>query len=357
MNQNKKGGIALLVLVGALLCLCAAATAVIDPFFHYHAPLEQLEYPIDNQRYQNDGIVKNFSYDALITGTSMTENFKTTEFDRLFGVHSVKVAFSGATFQELNANLQNALEANPELKLVLYCLDEWFLLSGRDMILADGEYPTYLYDDNPINDVNYLLNKEILFSDTLEVLNYTRQGKTTTSFDDYSSWESSDTTYSAEAVLANYQRRELSPETASLTPELSQQLTDTLQGTLMAMAREYPDTQFILYFPPYSILNWDNHIRQGTLEQKIQEFTLASALLLQVENIQLYAFCDDYQTITDLSNYRDTVHHCAAVNSLILRRIRDGQYRLTAENYRDYWQEVQDYYSAYDYEALLSEAR
>ena len=65
----------------AVLAVCAAATIYIDPFFHYHAPLQEYQYPINEERYQNDGIVKHFEYDALITGSSMCENFKTTEFD------------------------------------------------------------------------------------------------------------------------------------------------------------------------------------------------------------------------------------------------------------------------------------
>ena len=88
MSNSKKWSICCLVFALVILTAAGAMTTVIDPFFHYHAPLDGLQYPIDNQRYQNDGIVKHFSYDALITGTSMTENFKTSEFDTLFGVNS-----------------------------------------------------------------------------------------------------------------------------------------------------------------------------------------------------------------------------------------------------------------------------
>ena len=76
---------------------------VIDPYFHYHKPFFSY-FKLDNQRYQNDGIAKNFDYDAIITGTSMTENFKTSEFDELFNVKSVKMSFSGGSFKEINEN-------------------------------------------------------------------------------------------------------------------------------------------------------------------------------------------------------------------------------------------------------------
>lgn len=352
MNNSKKWSILCVGLSLVLLVILGGATAVIDPFFHYHAPLEALEYPIDNQRYQNDGIVRNFEYDALITGTSMTENFKTSEFDELFGANSVKVSYSGGTYAELFSNLQQAMESNPDIQTVLFCIDEWFLFSGRDMILADGEYPTYLYDDSLLNDVEYVLNKEILCSDTLEVLFYTRDGNTTTSFDDYSSWVFP---YDKDVVLGTYTRPAQAETLSEFTEENRSNLTTMLQSTALTLAEAYPDTEFLYYFPPYSILNWDANNRQGTLAQHVEAFRLASELLLKAENIRLFSFYTDYKTITNLDNYRDTVHHSNEINSLLLQRFAAGEYELTKENCQTHWDEVLDYYSNYDYEALLGQ--
>lgn len=354
MNKNKLWCICTLVLLAGILITAGVLTAVIDPFFHYHAPLEGLEYPIDNQRYQNDGIVKNFSYDALITGTSMTENFKNSEFDALFGVHSVKASYSGGTFEEVFSTVQQAIAANPDLKIVIFSMEEWFLFSGKEMILADGEYPTYLYDEDPFNDVKYLLNKEILCSNTLGVLEYTRSGQTTTSFDDYGSWDGI-FPYDAENVLGNYERAPKADTTAELREDLVVRLTDTVQNTIVKTAKEHPDIQFLCFFPPYSILNWDSHNQDGTLQRLVQAFTLATQQMLEADNIQLYSFYTDYDTVTDLDQYRDTVHYSGAVNSLLLQRMHDGEYRLTRDNYQAHWQEVLEFYQSYDYDALFTQ--
>ena len=356
MRKEKAWCLGVLAILAVLLIVPALLTAGIDPFFHYHPPLEALEYPIDNQRYQNDGIVRNFSYDALITGTSMTENFKTSEMDDLFGVTSVKVSFSGGSFSEISRTVQQALECNPRLRLVLFGLDEWFLFAGRELIQASGGYPTYLYDDDPFNDVNYLLNKDIFLSDTLGVLDYTRSGQTTTSFDAYGSWADS-YTYEAANVLNNYTRPPKAEAETGLTPELERQLLDTVCATAIEMAQAYPNVQFIYFFPPYSILNWDSNCRQGVLQRQLQGFALTSRTLLQQENIQLYAFFDDYATVTDLNNYRDTVHYSGQINSLILQRIHNGQYRLTLETCDTYWQKVGEFYREFDYDALFRQTQ
>jgi len=351
MNNSKLWSILCVALALVLLITTGSITAVIDPFFHYHAPLESLQYPLNNQRYQNDGIVRHFDYDALITGTSMTENFKTSEFDALFGVNSVKVSYSGGTYAEMFSNLQRAMASNPGIKTVIFCIDEWFLFSGRDMILADGEYPTYLYDDDPFNDVQYLLNKEILCGNSLEVLAYTAQGNTTTSFDEYGSWVYP---YDAKIVLGNYNRPEKVAEPFPFSQENADNLTQNLKNTALALAEAYPDTQFIYYFPPYSILNWDDHNQTNTAARYVAAFRLASQLLLEAENIRLFSFYTDYATITNLDNYRDTVHHSDAVNSLLLQRFAAGEYELTKDNYHAHWDEVLDFYTGFDYEALLA---
>ena len=56
-----------------LLPVIAYFVFTVDPFFHYRAPdTDRYYYPLNNERSQNDGILRHFDYDALITGTSMT---------------------------------------------------------------------------------------------------------------------------------------------------------------------------------------------------------------------------------------------------------------------------------------------
>ena len=78
----------------------ASVTIYIDPLFHYHKPLNKYKYPINNERYQNDGITRNFEYESIITGTSMTENFKKSEADKIFESDFIKVPFSGGYYKE-----------------------------------------------------------------------------------------------------------------------------------------------------------------------------------------------------------------------------------------------------------------
>ena len=86
----------------------------------------------------------------LITGTSMTENFRTTEANALFECITIKIPYSGASYKEINDSVIRALKANPNLKNVIRCLDmSRFYDSYDKMYYRLQQYPLYLYDYNP----------------------------------------------------------------------------------------------------------------------------------------------------------------------------------------------------------------
>ena len=59
--------------------------------------------------------------------------------------------------------------------------------------------------------------------------------------------------------------------------------------------------------------------------------------------------------VTDLNNYSDWAHYSADINSKLLRDMKEGAHALTKENCADYWQGVQDFYTAFDYEAYFAD--
>ncbi len=222
-----------IIVMAVLLAATGTLTAVVDPFFHYHAPLSGLYYTLSDQRFQNDGITKHFSYDAVITGTSMTENFKASEFDELFGTQSIKVPYPGATYREISDNLDTALSTH-DVKLVLRCLDYTQLVRSADDMRTDmGEYPDYLYDSNPFNDVQYLFNRDAMFEYTIPTLLRFLKGDAggVTSFDDYG-WTGDDA-YGREKVLPHLTSYRGMAEQESLTDRERQLVTENITENVL----------------------------------------------------------------------------------------------------------------------------
>ena len=194
-----------LAAVAAVLGIVGALVVIVDPFFHYHKPYTDVfYYNLNNSRSQNDGITKHFDYDALITGTSMTQNFKTSEMDALFGTNAIKVPYAGGSYKEINDNLAVAAKYNPRLKIVVRGLDSGKICNDKDSMRYDlGAYPTYLYDDNVLNDVEYIFNRDVVFSRVIPMALRTRSKVYTggiDSFDSYSYWGNREHTYGIKAV-------------------------------------------------------------------------------------------------------------------------------------------------------------
>lgn len=349
----KKWGIAVLALLLAALALLGSVTVIIDPFFHYHAPLGGLQYEIFYQRYQNDGIMKHFDYDALITGNSMCENFRSSELDALFGVSSVKVPFSGASAKELDLNNRTAIKHNGSLKLIVMGIDYDNIFSDKDRMGYDeSDYPSFLYDSNPFNDVKYLFNKSI-FKTSLDVISYTRAGNKTTSFDDYSFWDDGTITYGRSAILASYQRPSDAGAVYHLLDDQRETVRANIEQNILETARANPQIEFLLFFPPYSMYYWDKQHQLGTIDQRLEAEREAIELMLSCDNIRLFSFLDDFELANDFGRFKDYIHYDSEVNSWMLRCMASGEHELTQANYADYCARMYDYLSSYDYGALF----
>lgn len=341
-----------MALLLAVLLAMLAVFWVFDPFFHFHKPFPFISYRLYDERYMNDGISRHFDYDAVITGTSMAQNFKTSEVDALFGVRSVKETFSGAGYRELSQNLGRALERNRNLKTVIWTMDANALIRDKDYDQYEG-YPTYLYDDNPWNDAAYVFNKNIWYHGVIPNLIMTLKGEPSTTFDEYSSWDK-ETGY--QHVMASYDRwEEKAPQAPHLTEADVEMVTANVRQNFVDLVNQYPDTTFYIFYTPYSICWWDFMNQEGMINYYFDAERIATEMLLACPNVKLYNFHDKYDIITNLDNYRDKEHYSPEVNSMILKWIAAGDGLVTKENYMERHEMEKEYYLNYDYESIFQQ--
>jgi len=357
MKKTKKWVLSLLITAIAILLVLGGFVIYIDPYFHFHGPLKNREYILNNERYQNDGILKNFEYDALIVGSSMTENFKTSEFDEIFGVTSVKTPYSGGSFKEVNDLLNVATSNNPDLKIVIRGLDYYRLIEDKDHIdYEDSDYPTYLYDDNPFNDVKYIYNMTVLLQALQNVAGRDADGPIVTSFDNYANW----TRYypsGIDIVNDHYARDTLTyaGSQSPMTEEDYEIVRGTIEQNVTSTAKAYPDVEFYIFFTPYSIYYMDYFYQNGDMQRQLAAEKYAIELMLECDNIHIYSFFTQYDTIWNLNEYRDVGHYSEKVNTQILYWMKDRVGLLTKDNYEAYCEEEYNYYMNLDYDAMYAE--
>ena len=347
----RRWAVGILIAYFAVLGAVIGFVALVDPYFHYHAPFQGLSCVMEEEQYMNDGITRNFTYDAVITGSSVTQYFSVETMNELFDVNAVRLTFKGEGYKRVSDNLDKALAGNPDLRLVVRGLDTMQYIYDPDYMGYES-YPEYLYDDILWNDVNYVLNGEVLTGKTLPEAGRTFRGEPAKSFDDYINQDSGN----RETVMQNHDRtnREHMEEDKD---KLFEAFQENLEEHVIRAVEEYPEVEFCFFFPPYSICWWDDVQRTGldTLEWRISLEEAMIERLLPYENVRLFSFNNNFDLICDLNNYFDSVHYTKEVGDHVLGWMKAGEYELTEENYEAYIQKITEFYMNFDYDAFFED--
>lgn len=332
----------------------------VDPYFHYHAPYtDRFYYLLYDERTQNDGITRYFDYNALITGTSMQENSSVEEVDRLFGTKGIKVCFSGGSYKEVNDCVIRALRRNRHVLYVFRCLDPVYMADDAGMMRTDlGKYPTYLYDDNPLNDFPYLFNKDLLFSRCIPMIRDYFNGKKggITSFDQYSSWagnpKAADWSKPGNTGIQDTEWIMKNEHPGEMTADEKEKMKIKFQTEVTDVADKYPETTFYYYIPPYSIQYWHVLAENNCISHEIEQEKYAVGLLLQHKNIRVFSFISCHDIITNPEYYQDVLHYYPEINEILFQKMEQKECCLQSDNYENFFDLQQEFFEKYDYSRL-----
>ena len=321
------------------LAACAALTYAVDPFEQYR---ESAILPLyDQESYNNPGIAKNYDYDAVILGTSMVEMSHPSVIDEAFGVSSVKLPMRGSHTAQMGWQLTHVLDTHP-LDLAILAVDAYSLMGPPD---DDEEIIEYLWNDDPLDDVNYLLNADVLLVKIPKMLRSI--GKPLdTKRDDMYQW--TDVVFSAQSVYdsmpASAPQQEMTPADYRL-----ERSTENIRRHLEPSIAAHPETEFIIYMPPYSVAYWFLMTRCGLSEQQFRSRARVCELLLEYPNVRIYDFSCREEWVTNLNNYFDYSHHSGEISDALMRAIAAGENRvLTVEDMERGSQRIRELVSAFD---------
>jgi len=339
--------------IAAILLMCGTLVIVVDPFFHFHGPLEGLEYPLKDERYINDGIQRHYEYEVMITGTSMSQNMRLSLVESLTGKEAVKTCYSSASFFELSRSMLRAIGYNPNLREIISSLDPSMMQTSPTEVSYEG-IPDYLYDNNIFNDINYIFNKDVILK-TIAVLNYTRSGQTTTNLDDYGRYDIYHS-FGKESILQTFTRAEKaenSEDVSTMGNDYTAKATENVFENYITLARENPDVTFKFFIPPYSVYYWDNLDRKGTLYSTIEVEEHVVSLLLREPNIEVYAFDDLYDITNNPDKYMDMLHYDGDTADIILESILMGEHRLLPGEVSSYFEAVRNHYKDINFDEFF----
>ena len=328
-----------------LLALYMALVFVLDPVMLYHAPWFGLKAQNGTSRYNNYGIARHMEFDSVILGASTFRYAKTSDYNALYDANAARIVFIAGYYREQSDWLRFAFEKKGTLKNVFWALDAQGILMGKDDYHYDG-IPTYLYDDNLFNDVNYWFNKDMFPWMLRMVLNHTPL--------DFDSSDFRDPT-GIEAIRAVYQRPETVAEPLPLDEAFVETVTGNVQQNIVEIVEAHPETQFTIVFPPVDMFYWDGVIRRGELDRVLEAERSIFEALAPYENVRVFSFFDDAEIATNFDLYSDTVHFLPEINTEIFEMTVAGEYQLTVENVDARIAAQRAMIEGYDYAALFAQ--
>lgn len=328
---------------------CMALVIWVDPFFQYHKPLTWFPYLVDNQVNQNPGLAKHMDYDGILIGSSMTASFNTDWFEELMGMKTQKLSYNGSYPKDLSNIMQLVFDAKgDQVKAVYMAVDQSTFSADPE----ETKFPVtdYLYDDNVFNDVPYLLNKDVLLDYILRPLADRKDASDWAEL--YKPWWT-DEYYNKANVLMYYEAVEEKQEEEALAADyFKDAVEENLQKNILPYIEAHPETEFYIFYPPYSILFWNDVTREKELEAVIGRLEYMTERLLNYENVHVFNFLGKEDIICNLNNYADYMHYHKNVCRYITECFATGENELHPENYGQAFDEIRTLAMSYNYPAI-----
>lgn len=295
---------------------------LVDPFYQFR--YEDRTYFNNTAKFPGPGLVKNYEYDTLIVGSSMTQNFDMELFRQELGVEPLHIGIGGMGLDELLSYIM-LCERTGKCDNYYIGIDQYMLTDSIDFIT-----PEYLFNDDPVSALRYLFSYESWFRyipldvvlSVISRMSVTMPDKLqqAKNIDYLGNWEN-DYTFGEDVVIKNYLNNNYgvsSVETDDLYLRMTMQ-TDKLFEQLPG-----DKTRYRFFFPPYSVLFWYDAQNDGYIEEylQIKQYFVEKA---QMYGIEVYDF-QSAEFVFDLNNYKDITHYSGEINDWMVQCFAQGLY-------------------------------
>lgn len=313
------------------LIACVLITYIVDPFFQFR--VRDNQYMI-SPRHCAAGLIKNYDYDTIIIGSSMTQNFNMEQFRTELNCSPLHIGIGGTTDEEL---LDYISLSNKTAKADTYyiCID---IATFKQV--SESKAIDYLLGNDPMSLLQYSTSYEswlrflpidVAFTliKTLGISSLDAY-QDNTSVDRFGYW-GSEHTYGSEVVLRGRETGEFKVSDVDTT-DLYNIMVKGIDSFFSQL--DLSNAEYHFFFPPYSSLFWCDAQEDGYFETYLD----AKDYFVERAN-EFGATVYDFQAAEltmDLNNYKDTTHFAPAINDWMTSRFADKSDIVTPDNCSDY---------------------
>ncbi len=325
----------------AVVAVVAGFNWYIDPLQYYRIPTSRAPtYFAKSQRHQNPGLARNQSYDTVVIGSSLTENFLASDINRSWSVRALRLSISGSLAYEQFLVLEQALRTG-QVRRVIWGLDPGAFYRKWNAVRDDqGPFPYYMYRASLVPNIEYLFSL-----DTVRRSVRTLRGDGEPDLDRLDSWHAR-FVYGADPVLKAWNGTCRTGDSAP-SRGLVREMEESLERNLLRAVRAAPDVQFHLFLHPLSTLAY---VPAKSVRLPVH-IPFVRALVDRVAdepNVRLYDFQLVKEITHDLNRYKDPIHYDIDVSRFVIGAMRDGRYRIGRDDVEARLAELVEQVNGYD---------
>ena len=317
------------VAVAALVAI-AGFNAYVDPFQQYRIPGPYpARYYTSLHRYIAPGLVKNATYDTLLSGSSIVENTRNSAILRACKGAGLNVAMPALTAREQALLVSTALAAKPLARAILVLDFNEFSGAPDERNPLAGPIPLYFYDRNPLNDFPYLLSWGVLVK-SLRIVQGDRSDRFRTDAD-APWWWAGERRFGRDEVVKKLDPRNLNAQFQQPPRELAG-MEESFRRNLRPMFISYPRTEFVLVWPPYSIVAWADFVQRRQLDLTLDFKRWVFETTRGLPNVRVIDLQAVAEITHDLDRYTDLYHFAPSVNDWLVEEACGERFRVREDN-------------------------
>lgn len=325
---------------------------VVDPLQFYRKSTFYKPCFNENVRYQNPGLARNYNYNAIILGTSLSDNFSVNYIDKKLGWNTLKLSISASLPLEQKLMFDVALKTG-KIKNVIWVMDigPTAIEKGKEAKFVGETFPEYLYSNNLLKHIFYLVNIDSLKTATTILSQKIKSLFKKSDIDllpcqkieleNYNCWyETLRHTFGSKNVIKEFNAYvETLKKYPSLFHEgvkwiLLSRIKENLDQNYIKPIKNNLKIQFYIVLPPYSILfhkyYYLNEPLRYQMYKEVKKYLIDS--LLELPNVKIYNLQDHAEITTNLEIYKDLVHYSPNINNYIIDCIANEIGKLNPTN-------------------------
>jgi len=343
---------AVLAAAVATLIAIGAFNAWVDPFQQYRiAGRHPPRYYASLHRFVVPGIVRNATYDTLLTGSSIVENTRNSTIGGICGGVGLNAAMPALTAYEQGLVLRAAFATHAPKRVIAVVDFTGFNGAPDARHPLAGPLPAYLYDGNPLNDAPYLLSWSVLVKSWRIVTGDTSERFRSDA--DAPWWWADGKRFARTEVVRGLDPRDLNRQFPQAPLDL-EQMKQSFDRNILPVLAAHPGTEFDIVWPPYSIVVWGDYVQRGQLDVTLAFKRFVFEATRNLPNVRIVDLQPVAAITHDLDNYTDLYHFSPSVNEWLIRAACSDAHRVRSDNLDALDRQMRDQARAFDPAGLVA---